>query len=90
MQHAEILRAAGEALYGSRWKEPLARNLQRPDANAPGVDKRLMHHWLVGTPGRPVPDWAPAAAVDLLRNEVRRKAALERLADKLSRWTDIQ
>lgn len=39
----DLLRQAGEALYGARWRAPLARDL--------GVSERTIFYWLQGSIG---------------------------------------
>ena len=84
MQPVEVLQSTGTALYGPRWTAPLSRVLRRPGAPQPGVDLRLMHHWLTGTPGRPIPSWVPAACAELLQSEASRRASLLELAGRLA------
>ena len=76
------LEVTGKTLYGERWRAPLARSIKRPGSEEQGVSERLLHHWLEENPGRPVPDWVPAALVHLLQTEAeRRKQSLGDLAD---------
>ena len=84
MQPLEALHTTGNALYGKRWTAPLSRALHRPGAPQPGVDLRLVHHWLDETPGRPVPAWVPAACAELLHAEAGRRAALLELAGRIA------
>ena len=84
MQPLDSLQTTGTALYGPRWTAPLARMLRRPGAHEPGVDLRLLHHWLGGTPGRPVPAWVPAACAELLRSEAARRSSLLELAEQIT------
>ena len=84
MQPVEALQSTGTALYGPRWTARLARVLHRPGAPHPGVDLRLVHHWMDGTPGRPVPAWVPEACAELLQAEARRRAALVELAEQIT------
>ena len=42
MRPADLLRAAGQVLYGERWQSPLARDL--------GVSDRTMRRWAVDGP----------------------------------------
>lgn len=80
------LETTGEALYGARWRSPLARHLHRPGAPQPGIDLRLLQRWSAGE--RPPPDWLPSALVNLLRAEgVLRAADLDRLADRIAAMT---
>ena len=64
MERAALLRAAGEALYGSRWQSDLARDL--------GVSDRTMRRWAAGSDAMP-----PGVALDLLPLCDERIAALE-------------
>ena len=64
MEKTALLRAAGEALYGSRWQSDLARDL--------GVSDRTMRRWVAD------PDAMPhGVALDLLPLCDERIAALE-------------
>jgi hypothetical protein len=84
MTPVTALEVTGTALYGTRWRAPLARGLRRPGADRPGVDVRLLHHWLQGTPGRGIPSWVPDALVELLVDEAdRRRLMLGDLADSI-------
>ena len=69
MHPAAAIEATGTALYGRWWRAPLARSLRRPGADKPGIDRRLLNHWMDGTPGRPVPSWVPDALVQLAQQE---------------------
>ena len=84
MTPTAALEVTGTALYGPRWRAPLARGLRRPGAERRGVDVRLLHHWLQETPGRTVPSWVPDALVELLTDEAdRRRLMLGDLADSI-------
>lgn len=58
MTSNEILRAAGEALYGSRWQTDLADALD--------VNDRTMRRWVAG-------GTIPAEVIDDLKRLVRKK-----------------
>ncbi|MBS7810555.1 helix-turn-helix domain-containing protein [Roseococcus pinisoli] len=66
----QLLREAGEALYGGQWQSPLARDL--------GVTDRTMRRWVAGD--SPVPDGAYG---DLMRLTQQRALLLDDLTDKL-------
>ena len=55
--NVELLRNAGEALYGSRWQAALARDL--------GVALRTVQRWDAGDRG--IPDTLAAELVELLK-----------------------
>ena len=83
MTPVAALNTAGPALFGARWRAPLARSLHRPGATAPGVVERLLHYWLSGS--RPVPSWVPGELVRLLQAEAdRRQESLGDLANRIS------
>jgi hypothetical protein len=69
MADADLLRAAGVALYGQRWQSDLARDLD--------VAIRSVQRWDAGT--HPIPDTIWPELLELLKNrgieiiEVRRK-----------------
>ena len=85
MHPAAAIEATGTALYGRWWRAPLARSLQRPGADKPGVDRRLLSRWLDGTPGRPVPAWVPDALVQLAQQEATsRQAAVSSLSNSIT------
>lgn len=68
----DLLREAGEALYGARWQSDLARAL--------GVQERSMRRWLAGD--RSIPEKMP----DDLRGLLRAKGtALAQVRRKLPR-----
>lgn len=60
----EMLRAAGEALYGQQWQTDLARGL--------GVDSRRVRQWLTAA----APKWVVAEVYALLRTKSRETAAV--------------
>ena len=62
----DILRAAGEALFGDEWQSPLARTLS--------IDGRKMRFYVAGD--RPVPE----AVLDRLP-EILRQTAVDRRRD---------
>jgi len=68
---SRLLREAGEALYGSRWKTDLSRNL--------GLTDRTIRSWAGGK------NMPPRVASDLLGLVVGRMSALDVLADRLRR-----
>ncbi|HJU20122.1 MAG TPA: helix-turn-helix transcriptional regulator [Stellaceae bacterium] len=68
---SDLLRQAGEALYGPRWQSPLAVDL--------GVSDRTVRMWLSGRM-RPRPEILIALA-DLV---VRRQAQLGTVAERLA------
>ena len=70
----------GHALYGDRWREPIARALQQRGAEKPGVNLRNLHIWLAGDWGRSAPALVPKACLQLLR---ARASDLEQMADKV-------
>lgn len=53
-----LLRVAGEALYGTRWKSPLARDLD--------ITKRTMERWAGGE--YTIPDWVWPEIEQLLKS----------------------
>lgn len=67
---AELLRVAGETLYGSRWQTELARNLS--------VSDRTMRRWAAG--GDSIPH---GVARDLLRMCEERERAIGALRERL-------
>ncbi|KMO27744.1 hypothetical protein PUR29_25735 [Methylobacterium ajmalii] len=70
----DLLAAAGEALFGSEWRRPLASALD--------VDARLMQRWAAGQRG--IPDTVAPALLALLEREASpleaRALALRRAA----------
>lgn len=68
----DLLAAAGEALYGSEWRRPLAAAL--------GVDARLMQRWAAGQ--RNIPETVAPALLGLLGREA---AGLEGRAQAMRR-----
>ena len=82
MDALTALTDAGEALYGTRWRKPLARSLQRPAADYVGVDLMLLRHWLNGV--RPMPAWVLPATATLLRAEAKeRSRTLKGMAERI-------
>lgn len=69
----ELLRTAGEALYGPRWQRDLARDLD--------MDDRTMRRWATGE--RPIPARVSGELVGLLR---RRGDICTALADRLTEY----
>jgi hypothetical protein len=69
MTTAELLRTAGEALYGARWQSALAQDL--------AVSDRTVRHWLAGRMQPRAPVWAEIDS--LLRERARVVAAAQRL-----------
>lgn len=70
------LRAAGEALHGSRWMSPLARDID--------VDSRLVRFWMSGA--REVPD----RVIERLSRILREEAALRRQdADRIEALAEM-
>jgi hypothetical protein len=73
-----ILRAAGEALYGSDWQSPLARDLN--------VDGRTVRFWISGR--RPVPDTIVERLPRIMRDAAAARrasaASIEALAATLA------
>jgi hypothetical protein len=68
----DILKAAGEALYGRQWQTPLSRDL--------GVTDRTVRNWVVGV-NRP-PDLADRI-LPLLRARAEHLAYVIALAERL-------
>jgi hypothetical protein len=64
----------GTLLLGERWQEPLARQLHRPGAEAPGIDPRLVRRWASGE--RPIPAWVREQLRALVRERRRELARL--------------
>lgn len=58
MRDADILRRAGEALYGERWQTPLSRDL--------GVTDRTVRNWAAERTN--CPDGLPKRLLSILRN----------------------
>ena len=82
MTGVQALTAAGEALHGARWREPLARELCKPGTGRMGVSWRLLRYWVDGK--RPVPEWVVPALAALLRQEAKtRHRDLKSLADTI-------
>jgi len=69
---SKLLSDTGEALYGSRWQSPLARDLD--------VSDRTMRRWTAG-----VDDMPTGVALDLLRLVLERAQALDDLEARLRR-----
>ena len=67
---SRLLRDAGEALYGPRWRTELSRDLQ--------ISDRTMRRWASG-----VDDVPSGVYVDLLRLVIARAQTLDGLADTL-------
>ena len=83
MTGVQALTAAGEALHGARWREPLARELCRRGGWQAG---RLPGGcFATGVGGqRAVPDWVAPALADLLRQEANaRHRTLRSLAESI-------
>lgn len=55
MTPSDLLRAAGEALYGEQWQAPLAEGL--------GINRRTIRRWLDGDNEPPAGVWAALAAI---------------------------
>lgn len=68
--NVELLRAVGEALYGSRWQHELAAALD--------VNERTVRRWVSGA--TPVPAFLASA---LFRLVLDRTATLDELLDQL-------
>lgn len=67
---SRLLRECGEALYGTQWQCPLARDL--------GVSDRTVRRWVAGT--HDVPN---GLYLDLLRLTQERAQALDALGSRL-------
>lgn len=67
---SRLLVECGEALYGSQWQSPLARDL--------GVTDRTVRRWVAGVTAVP-----SGLYVDLLRLTQERAATLDALATRL-------
>lgn len=72
----DLLREAGEALHGERWKAPLARDILAPSGQP--TTERSVRRWASGD--WPVPEWASSKIHDLLRT---RGAAVAAVLKKL-------
>ncbi|NJR79344.1 hypothetical protein [Sphingomonas corticis] len=70
MKGSDILRQAGEALYGERWQTPLSRDL--------GVTDRTMRNWAAGR--HDVPADVPDKLLRILR---QRGDSMARLAARI-------
>lgn len=70
MKGSDILRQAGEALYGERWQTPLSRDL--------GVTDRTMRNWAAGR--HEVPVDVPDKLLTILR---KRGDSMARLAARI-------
>lgn len=63
---SDLLRSAGEALYGSQWMRAIAAGLGplHPDGPRPSIDDRLVRRWAAEE--RPIPAWVAGALLTLL------------------------
>ena len=69
---SQLLRDAGEALYGPRWQSDLARDL--------GVAGRTIRRWLAGADDMP-----PGVALDLWRLCGERAQAIDDVRGRIKR-----
>ena len=79
----ELLRRAGEFLFGNHWQRPIARALGpcHPAGARDAIDHRLVRRWADGE--RPVPDWVGAALIVICRE---RDVAIEQIVESLMKW----
>ncbi|SEP04677.1 hypothetical protein SAMN02799625_04537 [Methylobacterium sp. UNC300MFChir4.1] len=79
MRDPDLLRRAGEALYGDGdWRRPMARLLgpHHPDGPRDEVDPRSVSRWSNG--GREIPDWVWPVLARLLRERAADAAEVAR------------
>jgi hypothetical protein len=78
MTSAELIRAVGEALFGSRWRPEMAAALE--------VGDRPLRRWAASDAGRP-DEVSPPAGIwsELLEMVDARQAQLSRVRDELER-----
>lgn len=77
MKSSDILRLAGEALYGERWQTPLSRDLS--------VTDRTMRNWAAGR--HEVPADVPGKLLRILRE---RGDSMARLAAKIEEHVRVE
>lgn len=76
MPRHTIFSAAGAALCGEAWKNPVSRLLgpHNPTGPTDHVDPRLVRRWAAGD--RPIPDWVMTALATMLRQRQNVCAAI--------------
>lgn len=81
----DLLRAAGEAIYGELWQRALARGLEdwRPDGRRSPIDDRAVRRWAAGA--KPVPSWVWLALSGLVQAELSSFADRRRELSALKR-----
>lgn len=78
MSDVDLLRRAGELLYGINWQRALARGLGplHPDGPRPAINDRTVRRWAAGDSA--VPAWAWRAISQLLVRERRQLGVVGR------------